>query len=425
MTLGRPDGTLLNATSAQASAINGENSQQIAAETAVQLQERERFRLELEQQTKELELKKMLLVQQQMQQQQQEKLQRQLEQKLQQQRAAASSPLSVGRDRNRRDSQSPSTSGLAKTGSQSRGGVEIGRPRSPEDRQSKNRRVVEIGRPRSPEARQSKNRRGVEIGRPRSPEARQRSPTSPGGPPNDVVKHTPTPQQRSSRRRDSSSPSAEAGRQAIMAELNALKRELMLKHSERTKSAAGSVETATLASPATPVAKSEREKSASGSVETPATASSPTPVAKSSHSAAHENLPQSPSSGGILQVPPGEDRDRILGMFLQMAPGMKMFRGVDIRLVHRLFSHVQVIKAGDDIRLVEAGSEGHSMYFLLHGQCNVYVTGKKVSEMKAPCTFGEIALLLSERRSADVCTCGPCILCELTQVMLHGYANGN
>ena len=109
-------------------------------------------------------------------------------------------------------------------------------------------------------------------------------------------------------------------------------------------------------------------------------------------------------------------KNEMLGFFVQMAPHMKMFTGVDIRLLHRLSSRLEVIKAPADVRLVEAGIEGHSMFFLINGECEVFVTGKKVCSLNAPCCFGEIALLLSEKRSADVHTKTPCWLCELARV---------
>jgi hypothetical protein len=180
-------------------------------------------------------------------------------------------------------------------------------------------------------------------------------------------------------------------------QLIAMKRELMLKHSDRRKSAPTNMASA-------------------------ATALSPTTVAEPSIPGAHQNLKPSTTIGNsYAKLPPDEQKKLILTLLRDVAPGMKMFQGVDIRLIHRLCACVDVIKTQEEVRLIEADSEGHSMFFLLQGQCDVFVTGKRVTKLEAPCTFGEVALLLSERRSADVQTSGPCILCELAQVLSLAY----
>jgi hypothetical protein len=180
-------------------------------------------------------------------------------------------------------------------------------------------------------------------------------------------------------------------------QLIAMKRELMLKHSDRRNSAPTNMASA-------------------------ATALSSTTVAEPSIPADHQSLQPSITIGNIYaKLPPDEQKKLILTLFRDVAPGMKMFQGVDIRVIHRLCTCVDVIKTQEDVRLIEADSEGHSMFFLLQGQCDVFVTGKMVTKLEAPCTFGEVALLLSERRSADVQTSGPCILCELAQVLSLAY----
>ena len=179
-------------------------------------------------------------------------------------------------------------------------------------------------------------------------------------------------------------------------QLIAMKRDLMLKHSDRRKSAPTNMASA-------------------------ATALSPTTVAEPSIPAAHQNLQPSTTIGNSYAKLPPDEQKLILALLRDVAPGMKMFQGVDIRLIHRLCACVDVIKTQEEVILIEADSEGHSMFFLLQGQCDVFVTGKRVTKLEAPCTFGEVALLLSERRSADVQTSGPCILCELAQVLSLAY----
>ena len=111
-----------------------------------------------------------------------------------------------------------------------------------------------------------------------------------------------------------------------------------------------------------------------------------------------------------------ESKTIVVAHFMKLAPLMKMFQGVDDRLIERLSTCLTVLLCeGDDTCIVEAGTEGHSMFFLIKGECGVFVNGKRISTLTAPCTFGEIALLLSERRSADVRTSGYANLCACSQ----------
>jgi len=113
-----------------------------------------------------------------------------------------------------------------------------------------------------------------------------------------------------------------------------------------------------------------------------------------------------PSNRAAITELTNQAKNVVVAHFVQLAPHMKMFQGVDVRLIERLSTSLTVLSCENDTVIVEAGSEGHSMFFLLRGECSVFVTGKKISTLTAPCTFGEIALLLSEHRSADVRTTG-------------------
>ena len=114
-----------------------------------------------------------------------------------------------------------------------------------------------------------------------------------------------------------------------------------------------------------------------------------------------------PSSRGVpLALMEADEKMVIASHFVKLAPYMKMFQGVDVRLIERLSTCLSVLSCEGDTCIVEAGTEGHSMYFLIKGECSVFVMGKWISTLTAPCTFGEIALLLSEQRSADVRTSG-------------------
>lgn len=114
----------------------------------------------------------------------------------------------------------------------------------------------------------------------------------------------------------------------------------------------------------------------------------------------HKAPPASSSPAKILDrsnmIPvPSDIQLQTLGFFETMAPRMKMFQGVDSTVIHALMEHLTVITCETNVMVIEAGTEGHSMFFLITGECEVLVTGKKVTELTAPCSFGEIALLLS------------------------------
>ena len=108
----------------------------------------------------------------------------------------------------------------------------------------------------------------------------------------------------------------------------------------------------------------------------------------------------------------GEAKEAVIIAFLKMAPEVKLFKGVDTRLVQSLTSRLSVIQCARNTTIIDAGTEGHSMFFLISGKCHVYLAGKMVAKLQAPCSFGEIALLLG-RRSAEVRSSSACIFCEL------------
>jgi CRP-like cAMP-binding protein len=118
----------------------------------------------------------------------------------------------------------------------------------------------------------------------------------------------------------------------------------------------------------------------------------------------------------------GEAKEAVLNSFLKMAPQIKLFKGVDTRLIQSLTSRLSVIQCARNTTIIDAGTEGHSMFFLITGECHVYLAGKMVAKLQAPCSFGEIALLLG-RRSAEVRSSSACIFCELESTHMWEVLN--
>ena len=56
----------------------------------------------------------------------------------------------------------------------------------------------------------------------------------------------------------------------------------------------------------------------------------------------------------------------------------------------------------DGETLFEQGDEGDLAYMIVHGTLDVFVDGKKVGSMRDGEVFGEMALLLNQRRSATI-----------------------
>ena len=66
--------------------------------------------------------------------------------------------------------------------------------------------------------------------------------------------------------------------------------------------------------------------------------------------------------------------------------------------------------------IVEQGTEGHELFFLIHGSCEVLLDGERVGELKAGSVFGELAVLgLKRVRAASLRTLQICELHTITR----------
>ena len=65
--------------------------------------------------------------------------------------------------------------------------------------------------------------------------------------------------------------------------------------------------------------------------------------------------------------------------------------------------------------LFSQGDEGKEAYMIVSGRMNVFVDNKKVGSMSDGEVFGELALLLSQKRSATIVTTTPTELIEITK----------
>ena len=61
------------------------------------------------------------------------------------------------------------------------------------------------------------------------------------------------------------------------------------------------------------------------------------------------------------------------------------------------------------------GDEGKEAYMIVSGRMNVFVDNRRVGSMSDGEVFGELALLLSQKRSATIVTTTPTELIEITK----------
>jgi glucose-6-phosphate 1-dehydrogenase len=91
-----------------------------------------------------------------------------------------------------------------------------------------------------------------------------------------------------------------------------------------------------------------------------------------------------------------------------------LFQGFDPVFQHRLTMALKPEIVGPGQFLIRKGEVGQRMYFLLHGEVDVLDSDERVINRLGPGSFfGEMALLLSESRTASVRACQQCDLLAL------------
>ena len=120
----------------------------------------------------------------------------------------------------------------------------------------------------------------------------------------------------------------------------------------------------------------------------------------------------------------GEEKEALLKRFVDVAPRTKMFsRSRNALLIHRLCNDLTAFWTAPNTTIIQFDTEGSSMFFLMDGKCSVHVTGKIVGTLAAPCHFGEVALLSESRRTAEIRSISPCLLCEISRDDLRDVLN--
>ena len=77
----------------------------------------------------------------------------------------------------------------------------------------------------------------------------------------------------------------------------------------------------------------------------------------------------------------------------------------------------------EDETLFSQGDEGNKAYMIVHGSLNVIVDGKKVGTMSNGEVFGEMALLLNQKRSATIVSNQPTELVSISKKNLEELMN--
>lgn len=92
------------------------------------------------------------------------------------------------------------------------------------------------------------------------------------------------------------------------------------------------------------------------------------------------------------------------------------FQGLPTSILVRVISHLKVVIVLSNDVIIRAGSDGDSMYFISFGTVAVYTShGKEICHLGDGAYFGEIALVIDEKRVASVVAVDACELLELNR----------
>mmetsp|Transcript_31571 Transcript_31571/g.100976 ORF Transcript_31571/g.100976 Transcript_31571/m.100976 type:complete len:396 (-) Transcript_31571:49-1236(-) len=91
----------------------------------------------------------------------------------------------------------------------------------------------------------------------------------------------------------------------------------------------------------------------------------------------------------------------------------RLFRGCNLEGLQAVAKRLQPVSFKDSDVVFRAGDDGKSMYFVNSGSVRVEIEKKVVDTLEPGCFFGEVGMMLCEKRTADVLAAGDCELLEL------------
>lgn len=95
---------------------------------------------------------------------------------------------------------------------------------------------------------------------------------------------------------------------------------------------------------------------------------------------------------------------------------VEFFQGLPTSVLIRVVSKLKTVIALPNDVIIRAGMEGDAMYFISYGTVAVYTNkGKEICHLGDGAHFGEIALVMEERRVASVVAVDSCELLELSR----------
>jgi hypothetical protein len=92
-------------------------------------------------------------------------------------------------------------------------------------------------------------------------------------------------------------------------------------------------------------------------------------------------------------------------------------------LVYRLAQEMEMIQVPAGTRIVVKGDEGDTMYFVVDGLVRVHDGNVDLSRLSAGSTFGEIAALSTQRRTASITADTDSLLYKINQESLYNVIN--
>jgi CRP-like cAMP-binding protein len=113
-------------------------------------------------------------------------------------------------------------------------------------------------------------------------------------------------------------------------------------------------------------------------------------------------MPFAPRAAALAAVAADRERDRMGADWAPTLAEVPLFQGLSRRHLKRIAGLARTRRFAAGAPIVRAGEQGSTFYVLLDGSARVVPASGRVTRLRAGDSFGEMALLDDEPRSADV-----------------------